>query len=160
MRKIKILNYLVIGLLLINAFWFIRHSIFSFNLLNDEELKQTFRTSLFKHYKFFVDLFFNFLVLVGIFFVQRALNNIIKKGAFNNKLHLLLKRGGLFFIISGFFGFIINFIIPLFIIFKRNPLNMFIGNDFLILIIGVSLYYASDIIHDGTLLKQENDLTI
>ena len=85
--------------------------------------------------QFFIDLFFHFLVLVGIFYIQRALNNIMKMGAFNNKLDLFLKKGGVFLIISGSCGFLINVVMPLFK-FKRNPLDMFLGNDFLILIIG------------------------
>ncbi|WP_396602769.1 hypothetical protein [Algibacter sp. R77976] len=136
-----------------------QHIIGAIKVMNDEALKRVFENTLFGHYKFFIDLFFSFIFLIGVFFTQRALNHIVRKGVYNTMISSLLRKGGLFFMISGFCGTIINLIIPL-IRLKGNFFDMFFGNDFFVLIIGVGLRYASDIIQGGIFLKQENDLTI
>lgn len=158
MKKIKILNYLVIAMLLVNIIWLAQQFNLSIKVMNDEALQKTFDRVLFKHYKFFVDFFFTFLFVIGIIFVQKGLYNIMKKGFFNKKSNSLFRKGGLLFIISGLCSFIINIVVPLFK--GQNFFNMFIGNDFYILVIGLSLYLTADLIQDGSLLKQENDLTI
>ncbi|MEP1488954.1 MAG: DUF2975 domain-containing protein [Algibacter sp.] len=160
MKKIKILNYLVIALFLMNLIWFAQHLYYlnePVKIMRNGEITIPEYNPL-KDYGFLLNLCFNFLFLIGIFFVQRGLYNIIKKGFFNTKSNSLFRKGGLLFIISGFCNFFINIIIPL--LKGQNFFKIFIGNDFYILVIGLSLYLTADLIQDGSLLKQENDLTI
>jgi hypothetical protein len=139
--------------------WFIQYLLGAIKVMNDEALKKAFENALFGHYKFFIDLIFSFIFLIGVFFIQRALNHMVRNGVYNPMTPSLLRKGGLFFMVSGFCATIINLIVPL-IIFNRNFFDMFIGNDFFVLIIGLGLRYVSDIIQGGIFLKKENDLTI
>lgn len=158
MKKIKILNYLVILLFMVNVIWFVQHFIFSIKVINDDVLISMVENIVFKHYKFFIDLSFSFIFLIGLYFIQRGLNSIVRNGFFYNTSKSLLRKGGLFFIISGFLGSLFNIIIPL---FKGvDFFKMFLGNDFLVFVLGLSLFFVSDIIKEGNLLKKENDLTI
>ena len=158
MKKIKILNYLVIVTLLINVVWFTRnlfHLDVALKIVSNVTL---YEYSFMREYGIQIHMFFTFLFIIGIFLVQRGLYNIVKKGFFNNKSKSLFRKGGILFIISGLCPFIINVVIPVFE--GRNFFEMFIGNDFLTLTIGLSIYLTADLIQDGSLLKQENELTI
>ncbi len=91
---------------------------------------------------------------------------LLRKVYLIKKSKVLLKKAGLFFVLSGFFSFIIG-LETLFnfqdLVFKNKAdyfFRVFPGNDFLIMVVGLTVYFISDIIHEGALIKHENNLTI
>ncbi|MBC2843656.1 DUF2975 domain-containing protein [Winogradskyella flava] len=159
MKKIKFLHYFVIALLLINIIWFLRyiyyqpkfHKLF-FNIAEVQNYAP------YKDVNFLVDMFFYLLTIVGLFFIHLGLYDFIKKGFFNTKSYSRSRRAALLFVISGSFNFVFHVVNPLFK--GRNFFELFIGNDFLILVLGIGLYVLADLVQNGNVLKQENDLTI
>ncbi|TGV00712.1 DUF2975 domain-containing protein [Flavivirga rizhaonensis] len=98
------------------------------------------------------------LLFMGLFKIQQALKAIIKYGFYNKVSEVRFKKGGLFLILFGVIGFIFNIIIK-----SELELNVFITNFvqyFFVLLVGLGLFVFSDFIKSGTILKEENDLTI
>jgi hypothetical protein len=159
MHKIKILHYLVIVLLSINTIWFFRYIYYQ-----PEVYKLILITAEVQNYapyqdiNFLVDMFFYLLVIVGLIFIHIGLKGLVRKGFFNTKSFYWFRIAGLLFVISGFCNFILHVGIPLFK--GKKFFELFIGNDFLIFVLGIGLYVLADLIQNGNTLKQENDLTI
>ncbi len=159
MKKIKVLHYLVLVLITINIIWFLRYIYYQPKIY-----KIIFKTAEAQNYapyqdiNFLVDMFFYFLVIVSLFSIDFGLFSLIKKGFFNAKSYSWFRIAGLLLVISGFCNLVLHVIIPLYKGMKF--FELFIGNDFLILVLGIGLYALADIIQNGSLLKQENELTI
>ena len=104
-----------------------------------------------------------FILLIGLFFIERGLFYSIKKGYFNVESNLKFKRGGFFFILSGLINLLIG-TITLMVQFnttlEKVHLYENISRSFLIFIIGLGFIIISDFIKKGNQIKQENDLTI
>lgn len=106
------------------------------------------------------------LFFIGLIYVERGFFHTIKKGYFNIKSIVKFKKGGLFFVFSG----LISLIKSIFLLFELNKSNEVVisnilayknlSQSLLLLVIGIGFVVISDFIRKGTLLKQENDLTI
>lgn len=96
--------------------------------------------------------------LIGLIVVKRGLGYIISQGFFNTSCSVYFKNAGKIFLMSGFLGLVFNTIL----LYRSEELLFFgeMGQGFLLMIIGFSLYVVSDILLGGNLIKQENDLTI
>lgn len=149
MKKIKFLNRFLITLLLLFV------SGFFMNFYNFRVFKGIL------YFDFIMYSCFALSIIIGLFFVQRALSLIIKNGIFNNIAAKKLKNGGLFFLISGLGSILYRIII---FIRKPDPNSEFffsnVEKNFLLIMIGFSIYIMADVIKNGNLLKQENELTI
>ena len=94
-------------------------------------------------------------------FLQSALFSIIKKGFFNNNAYNNFKNSGIFFLVAGSGGAIIDIVMII-----RTSDNIFellysnLGSDFLLIMIGFSLFTLADLVQNGNFIKTENDLTI
>ncbi|TXE17815.1 DUF2975 domain-containing protein [Psychroserpens burtonensis] len=112
----------------------------------------------FGYYTQFVSLAFSVISFTGLFFVKSGLGEIIRSGFFNSKSATKFKTAGKLFLVSGFLNMVFNMVLLL-----RSEEILFLGEtgqSSLLVIIGFSLYIISDILENGNLLKQENDLTI
>lgn len=164
MKKIKTLNILLIIIVLYGIFI----SLFNTYIVIDtyDWSKNKYEFSILGIYKPFIDLVFSILFWTGVFFIQQGISNVLKKGIFNKKSNQQLKKAGLFLMISGLFSFIIGleFFFNIQGLIIDNKIDHFFmrfpGNDFLIVLVGLTFYFISDIINEGSTLKQENDLTI
>ena len=110
---------------------------------------------------FIITIIFSVITIIGLFFLQRAFYLIIKKGIFNTSTISNFKKAGWFFLISGIGSTLYNN----FMIFtdSDNTSHNFFFNfekDFLLIMIGFGLFILADIIKNGNILKQENELTI
>lgn len=101
---------------------------------------------------------FSFVLFFGLIFVHFGLQKVIKQGYFNNKSADDFRRGGLFFLLSGGTSLVME--TYLFFATKGVAHIGFMGQDFLILLIGFTLYIVSDFIKNGNLLQQDSELTI
>ena len=149
MRKIKFLHGFLIFLLLI----------FCLNIYNTFIIFKSFEGI--SNSDFIITIIFSVITIIGLFFLQRAFYFIIKKGIFNTSTISNFKKGGLFFLISGIGTTLFN----TFMIFtdSDNTSHNFFFNfekDFLLIMIGFGLFILADIIENGYIFKQENELTI
>ena len=101
---------------------------------------------------------FSIVLLFGLIFVHLGLKKVIYKGYFNDKSAENFRTGGLLFLISGILSLIIE--TYLFFVTKVIAHLGFMGQDFLILLMGLSLFILADFIQNGSLFKQDNELTI
>jgi len=152
MKKIKFLNGFVVLLILLHTAGFVSNIYIS---EFSAKYKNAFNTdTYFGSYMVYIYLFLRIILIIGLIYIQRGLTIIIRNGFFNKRSSNSLKKAGFFFLISGVLNTIIHLI-------EYYPLgNIYLGQDFLILLIGFSLYIIDDIIDNGNTLKQENDLTI
>lgn len=149
MRKIKILHGILVILLLF----------FCLNIYNMFIIFKTFVGISYSDY--IITICFSVITIIGLFFLQRAFYLIIKKGVFNTGTNSNFKKAGLFFLISGVGSTLFNS----YMIFtdSDNTSHNFFFNfekDFLLIMIGFGLFILADIIKNGNILKQENELTI
>lgn len=110
---------------------------------------------------FVITICFSVITIIGLFFLQRAFYFIIKKGIFNTGATSNFKKAGLFFLVPGIGSTLFNTVM----IFKDSnhaSHNFFFNfeKDFLLIMIGFGLFILADIIENGKILKQENELTI
>ena len=159
MRKIKFLNGFVIVLILIYIVHFIGNFYLSFfsDFVKpfDDEMYKDF---IFGYYTQFVGLTFSILTFIGLLFIKNGLGVIIKEGFFNLKSATKFKTAGKLLLLSGFLS--LMFSIILFYSSRDITLLGVIGQDFFLIVIGFSLYIIADVLQNGNLLKQENELTI
>ncbi len=149
MRKIKFLHGLLIFLLLI----------FCLNIFQMYIIFKSFDGI--SYSDFIITICFSIITIIGLFFLQRAFYLIIKKGIFNIRTISNFKKAGLFVLISGIGSTLFNS----YMIFTDSEItshNFFFNfeKDFLLILIGFGLFILADIIENGNILKQENELTI
>lgn len=155
MRKIKILNgslliFITLGIVgLVTNFAQMLFSKAAFEAINS-------KTGLGIFYFLTMDLL-TFVFLFGLYQVQQSLKSFIENSFFNFKSAILLKKGGFLLIINGLLSSLNN-------LFSLNkPLESLISNYtmyFMLILIGIGLMAMSDIIARGTLIQEENDLTL
>ncbi|WP_040280563.1 DUF2975 domain-containing protein [Psychroserpens damuponensis] len=158
MKKIQFLNGFVLLLIILYVINFLGNAYltwFSDFLTQFEHLYENF---IFGYYTQFVGLVFSIITFIGLLSVKSGLKEIIKQGFFNSISAGKFIIGGKLFLISG----LLNFIFNLILLFRSEEMLFVgeIGQSFLLMIIGFSLYIISDILQNGNLLKQENELTI
>ncbi|PWH83741.1 hypothetical protein DIS18_04085 [Algibacter marinivivus] len=150
MKKIKFLHGLLIVLLTLFTISFFAE-LYNFKTFEGEYL--------YSH--FIINMSISLIIIIGLFFKQRALYSIIRKGFFNSTIHANFKKAGLFFLIAGFGGVVFD-VVMISKISDRivELLYSNLGKDFLLIMVGFSLFILADIIQNGSNLKLENDLTI
>ncbi len=150
MKKIKFLHGFLVTLLVLNTLFFFAQ-IYNIAVFEGE----------FEYSEYVLGQSVILISIIGLFFLQRALYSIIKNGFFNNTAYSNLKRAGLFFLMVGFGSIILNVVIIM-----RNSYDILellysnLGQDVLLIIVGFSLFILADVIQNGNILKNENDLTI
>ncbi|MCF6279514.1 MAG: DUF2975 domain-containing protein [Flavobacteriaceae bacterium] len=154
MKKIKILHGFLVALILLYLFFF-------YEILFNNPFPDTIhKNTLFGFSTFNLESLFYIFLFLGLIFIQQGLFLIIKKGFFNTKSAKYFKAGGFLIIVYG----LLFFSVELLLFIKTMK-----GEDFLIirafqaiplLIIGFGLLIISDIIKNGKIIKQENELTI
>lgn len=149
MKKIKFLHGFVITLTLL----------FTIGFLTTIHIHNSFEGQQYIDAK--ITSFFSLLLILGLFFIQRALFSIIKKGYFNSIASKRFKIAGMFFVITGFGSAIFSVIVLTREIGTNSQflLHNFIL-DFLLVMIGFGLFIFADVIKKGNILEQENQLTI
>ena len=149
MRKIKFLHGFLIFLLLI----------FCLNIYNTFIIFKSFEGI--SNSDFIITIIFSVITIIGLFFLQRAFYFIIKKEIFNTSTISNFKKTGLFFLISGIGSTLFNSYM-IFTDSDNTSHNFFFDfeKDFLLIMIGFGLFILADIIENGNILKQENELTI
>lgn len=84
--------------------------------------------------------------------MYRGLFSIIKDEVFNIKAKEKFNRGGIHFLVSGISSFLLGLTILVNDDFQENNyilILLFLGKEFLVLIIGLSVYALADIIENG-----------
>lgn len=158
MKRIKLLNAFILFLILIKLVFFIGNIyILSFTEFGTD-IKEVDEQLVFGSFTSDVHSTLSFILFFGLIFIHLGLKKVIEMGYFNHKSATNFKKGGLFFLISGVASFIIESYF--YFVTKSIALLGFIGQDLLILLIGFSLYIIADVIENGSLMRQENELTI
>ncbi len=158
MKKIKLLNGFILFLILITLIFFIGNIYISSFTEFGSELNKMDDQLILGSYTRTIQSIVSFIICFGLFFVHVGLRKVIEKGYFNKLGAENFRRGGLFFLCSGIASLIIEFY--LFVATKDVAYLGFMGQDFLILLIGFGLYIVADFIQNGSLIKQDNELTI
>lgn len=150
MEKIKYLHRFLVPLFLLFIIKFFAE-FYNFKIFEGEHL--------YSH--FVINISISLMIIVGLFFLERALYSVVRNGFFSNTIYSNFRRAGLFFFIAGF-GRAIFDVVIIFRISDRiiELLYSNLGQDFLLLMVGFSLFILADIIKNGNILKMENDLTI
>ena len=149
MKKIKVLHWFLVILMVL----------FAIGLLTNFYVFKDFEGS--KYLNFLITSAFATLIVFGLFFMQRALFQIIKNGYFNTIVGVNFKRSGLCFLLSGFGSAIFNIFI-----FNKDGfpnsevLLLNLITYFLLIMIGLGLLVILEFVENGNVLQQENDLTI
>ncbi|WP_431133415.1 DUF2975 domain-containing protein [Psychroserpens mesophilus] len=159
MKKIKFLNVFIILLIVIYIVHFIGNVYITFftNFLQPSD-SDFYKNFIFGYYTQFVGLIFSIITFIGLLFIKNGLSVIIKEDIFNFKSSIKFKTAGKLLLLSGFLSLI--FSMTLFYSSQEITLLAEIGRDFLLMVIGFSLYIVADILQNGSLLRQENELTI
>jgi hypothetical protein len=159
MRKIKFLKdfitVLIIGYV-INYLESIYLSIYPAKFMGfSDEIYEGF---LFGRYTQFIGMAISVFTFIGLIYIKRALNKILKNGYFSFDTAKKLKTAGNLFIGSGILSLLFN--ILLFQHKQSLHLITWMSKDFLFLILGFNLIIIADFIDKGNQIQQENDLTI
>ena len=158
MKKIKFLNAFIILLIIL----FIVNYLTNIYLEFFTNLLVTYETGsnkyIFGSYTRYAGTIISLFTFIGLFFIQRGLYATIKNGFFNQSSASRFKISGMLFLVSGILSLIFN--VLLFSNSQEIALVTNFGQDLLLILIGFSLYIIADIIINGKILKQENDLTI
>lgn len=159
MKKIKFLNGLVIILIIIYVLHFVTNIYLTFftpHFMNFSD--EFYKKFIFGYYTQFVGLIFSVITFIGLFFIQQGLKTTIKEGFFNKKSSFKFKTGGQLFLISG----VLSLVFDLSLVYYSVSISLFesLGQDFLLIMVGFGLFVFADVIQNGNILKQENELTI
>ncbi|MFD0799042.1 DUF2975 domain-containing protein [Maribacter chungangensis] len=153
MNKIKILLSFISGLTLMYAISFLSnlfgHNIYQYYETETLEQKIIFAYSLLSE----------IILFIGLLFISVGLTKIIKAGVFNSIPSKFLKIGGILFIAVALCDFIYVFESMM---TQENPELWLqrVFTNFLLLLLGLTSLIVSDVLQKGSLLKNENDLTI
>ncbi|TXD82504.1 DUF2975 domain-containing protein [Subsaximicrobium wynnwilliamsii] len=158
MKKLKFLNGFVIGLMALFVL-IILVNLYIGEISNfGKTLKGSYDQVVFGQWTPYLYLLFYVPILVALLYIQRGLMTILKDNLFNIKSAKRFKIASTLLFITGVFGLIFDSI--LFLNLKGVVGFGYLGQDVLILFIGIILNIVADIIVNGSSLKTENELTI
>ena len=123
-----------------------------------ETLKASYENVVFGQATPYINILLLTLSFVSLFYVQSALSNCIRNGYFNVRSARKFRYAALFLLLSGGVGLIFDSI--WFWTSKGETTFTSLGMDFFMLIISFSLYVIADVIENGSLMQQDNELTI
>jgi len=158
LKKIKILNVFVIGLMVLFIL-VIFSNIYLFEISDYRKtLKLSYHKVVFGQYTPYLHLFFSVLVFVASFYIQRGLALILKDNLFNIESANKFRTASYILFVSGALGLIFDSVL----FWKSQGITGYgyMGQDILILFIGIIINIVADVIVNGNSLKTENDLTI
>lgn len=158
MKKIRILNGFIIFMISFQVFSFGTNIYLSEFSQYGEMLKSVNDQIFLGHATQYVHMLIAMFTFIGLIYIQGALSKCINKGYFNVQSSNKFKKAALFLLLSGGFGLIFDLI--LFWEFKGGTSFGYLGMDFFMLIIAFSLYVIADVIENGSLMRQDNELTI
>ena len=106
----------------------------------------------------YIPIILSILTFFGLIYVQRAISICILTGYFNVRSANKFRKAGLFLFLSGGLGMIFDLIL----FWKSKGATHFgnLGMGLFMLIIAFSLYIIAEVIENGTLLPQDNELNI
>ena len=160
MKKIKILHWFIIALIVIYIIQFLSNIYLTFYTSGFMDFPNKFYDKfIFGYYTQFVGLSFSVITFAALFYLQKGLSIIIKKGFFNENSSSKFKVAGQLFLISGVLSFIWDFTL---LIYSKGEIYVIptIMSDILLLLIGFGLLIIADFIINGNTIQQENELTI
>ena len=158
MKKIKLLNAFVLGLIIIFVLFFIGNVYVTFFSEFMGQFEGLYDDFIFGYYTSFVTLFFSVISFIGLIYIKKGLGITLKNGLFNAKSSQNFITAGKYFFISGILGGLFD--VTLF--FRSGGTTGFsvFGQNFLLIILAFVLYIIVDIIKNGNELQIDNDLTI
>ena len=158
MKKIKLLNAFVLGLIIIFVLFFIGNVYVTYFSEFMDQFDHLYGDFIFGYYTQFVTLFFSAISFIGLIYIRKALGITIKNGFFNSKSSEHFINAAKYFFISGILGGLFD--VTLF--FRSGGTTGFsvFGQNFLLIILAFVLYIIVDIIKNGNELQIDNDLTI
>ncbi|QRM88530.1 DUF2975 domain-containing protein [Lacinutrix sp. WUR7] len=158
MKKIKSLNVFIIALIIIYICYFVGNIYLTFFSDFTDKFRAINKDFFFGYYTQFIIMAFPVFTFIGLLFIKKGLSVIIKEGFFNLKSATQFKTGGKLFLVSGILSFLFDFII----MYDSKSMVLLgnLGQDFLLMIVGFSLYIVADILQSGNIMQQENKLTI
>lgn len=153
MNKIKILLAFTTAL---SIFYFIHFlsSIFGHNIFQYYETE-----TMAQKIEFATVLLIEIIIFIALVLISISLTRILKSGVFTSTAAYYLKIRGYLFLSVSF----ADFICALYSILEVGSPELWIQRLFtnvLLLLLGLTAVIISDILHQGSFIKQENDLTI
>ena len=158
MKKIKFLNGFILFLLTIHVIFFIGNIYISSFTEFGADINKIDENLIFGSYTRYIQSTFSLILFFGLIFIHLGLRTLIEKGYFNTESASDFRKGGLFFLISGILSLVME--TYLFLVTKVIAHLGFMAQEFLILLMGISLYILADFIQHGSLMRQDNELTI
>ncbi|HLV92710.1 MAG TPA: hypothetical protein VKX34_06270 [Aequorivita sp.] len=158
MKKIKLLNAMVIGLIVIFVMFFIGNIYLTFFSDFMNQFDHIYDDFVFGSSTKFIVLFISSLTFVGLIFIKKGLGVTLKNEVFNSKSSLSFVVAGYFFLLSGALGGVFNIISFI----HSNGITgvASFGQDLLLVILSFILFIVVDIIKDGNELRLDSELTI
>jgi len=158
MRKLKFLNVFVIVLIIIYIIHYLTTVYLEFFTNFLDSYKAVSENFVFGYYTQYVGMIISILTFIGLFFIQKGLSTTIKNGFFNQSNATKFKIAGQLFLVSG----VLSLIFEALLFYNSQEITFIpkLGQNLLLIIISYSLFIIADIIIKGSLIKQENDLTI
>ena len=99
------------------------------------------------------------IIFVGLVFISIGLIRIIKSGIFTFRAANCIKTGGILFLLASVLDFI--YVFHSVIEFDNPELWLQrIFTNVLLVLLGLTALIVSDVLSEGSFIKQENDLTI
>lgn len=158
MKNIKILHGFIIFMIVFHVFSFVTNIYLVEFSEYGETLKASYDQVIFGQVTPYIHIVLSLLTFGGLVYLQIALYNCIKKGYFNAWSAAKFRIAALYLLLSGGFGLIFDTILVW--AAKGDILFGNLGMDFFMLIIAFSLYVIADVIENGSLMRQDNELTI
>jgi len=160
MKKIKLLYWFIIGLILFYIISFLANLYLTFyppGFMNFGE--EFYHQFIFGRYTHFVGMTISIFSFIALFVIQKGLFATIKNGFFNQSSSGKFKLAGKLFLI---FGGLSLFWDTTLLIYSKGEFIFFerLSQDVFILLIGFGLLIITDFINNGNALQQENNLTI
>ena len=159
MKKIRILHWFVIALIAIYFVVFLCNiylSVYTPDFMNFSN--EFYSQFIFGYYTQFVGLAISVVTFIALFFLKKGLLITIKNGFFNKNSSIKFKVTGQLLIISGTLSLLWSLV--LLVYSKGKSLFEGLEASVLLVLIGFSLLVLTSYIQNGSLLQQENDLTI
>jgi len=158
MKKIKLLNGFVLFLILINLVFFIGNLYVSSFTEFGADLNKIDENLILGSHTRDIQSIFSFILIFGLIFVYLGLKKVVGKGYFNADNVKVFKIAGTFFIISG----LARLSLESYLFYATQDVAHlgFMGQDLFILLIGYGLFIIADITENGSLMQQDNELTI
>ena len=158
MKKIKLLNGFIIFMIAFHILSFATNIYLTEISEFGETLRAHYDQVVFGQMTTYIHIALSIFTFTGLIYIQSALSNCINKGCFNVRSAKKFKMAGLFLFFSGGFGLIFDLIL-----FRKSEGDLlfgYLGMGFFMLIIAYSLYIIADVIENGSLMRQDNELTI